>query len=863
MNSNLLQILVFAIIINKNLTILKKIILITFLFIFLSLCFGISLIKFPKQISYNKSCIEKTFIINLNIENKNIQYLLDSVRNYLKTINWEELTKYDAKKDELIGFSICGNKKNISLKSQINYGIYTQQDSIFTNKIYFKEHFKDEKYFENVTVLQKEDYLGNPINLLNFINVNIKNKKLRNKSYFILKGLDYSNGKQLLIFNKDDNSKQNLNKINDFLISMNNNLFLLDEFVESIKFKVDETNLNQQKINSESEYGRRSMIRFFIITILKDDKLYVLKYNKYTFHLNVLPTFGSISKDLENPGSFISNYFNGKNLDDKYYKKLNDSKKLNIDTYRNISYDDNERKYPNEFLSNLFCIGNEDVEKVYPNKIKLIHNKIDEFINVFSKIYHNQITCKNSKCFNKHFVSCFNIFAVDSIFTEDDEFKVLDINSNLSRINLRLFKKNTNIFNIYELISDIFTFIKDNNEGNSLSLIYNEDKRYPKKLYFLSEQQSSMYPEMVRTLNKRNLLRSIWRNPLNNNKDIELYLGFVVKSEMTDNNKDMYLNYLTFFLGDYSITNKLTGAIYDLGDKTDLYNMLKGDIMIPEYVEFKISRGKNTDNYITTQKLLEIENFILGNQSTCSRFILKPSLGSQGDGINVIKYNEQFIEWYKKENKYEEWTISEFLNPKLFQNKKLNDNLKRKAHIRSYFILVRDRYNKLDIYELRNRLLYFAVDKYDDSCVIMNDQNKYSFITNLALASEERNIYYNTDNYTDLLENYENQIFNFKRLSSKITEYGLRCLEKVGNNNLKCFNKHNKNFVGCYQILAIDYLPINKNDIKLLEVNKGPGFKGLKSNLNLENIFDEIFNVTIDKLNGISQNKLFYLNKIN
>ena len=145
----------------------------------------------------------------------------------------------------------------------------------------------------------------------------------------------------------------------------------------------------------------------------------------------------------------------------------------------------------------------------------------------------------------------------------------------------------------------------------------------------------------------------------------------------------------------------------------------------------------------------------------------------------------------------------------------------------------------------------------------MNDENKYSFITNLALASEERNIYYNTDNYTDLLENYEDQIFNFKRLSSKITEYGLRCLEKVGNENLKCFNMHNKNFVGCYQILAIDYLPINKNDIKLLEVNKGPGFKGLKSNLNLENIFDEIFNVTIDNLQGDKVKELFYLNKIN
>ena len=49
----------------------------------------------------------------------------------------------------------------------------------------------------------------------------------------------------------------------------------------------------------------------------------------------------------------------------------------------------------------------------------------------------------------------------------------------------------------------------------------------------------------------------------------------------------------------------------------------------------------------------------------------------------------------------------------------------------------------------------------------------------------------------------------------------------------------------------------------LLEVNKGPGFKALKVNFNLENIFDEIFSVTIDKLNGIKNNiNLKYLVKI-
>ena len=100
-------------------------------------------------------------------------------------------------------------------------------------------------------------------------------------------------------------------------------------------------------------------------------------------------------------------------------------------------------------------------------------------------------------------------------------------------------------------------------------------------------------------------------------------------------------------------------------------------------------------------------------------------------------------------------------------------------------------------------------------------------------------------------------------MSDKITEYGVRCINLVGENNLKCFNENYYDFEGCYQILAIDYLPINKNDVKLLEVNKGPGFKGLKSNLNLELIFDEIFNVTIDKFLGKEIMDLKFLKKVN
>ena len=75
----------------------------------------------------------------------------------------------------------------------------------------------------------------------------------------------------------------------------------------------------------------------------------------------------------------------------------------------------------------------------------------------------------------------------------------------------------------------------------------------------------------------------------------------------------------------------------------------------------------------------------------------------------------------------------------------------------------------------------------------------------------------------------------------------------MSDSDFKCFSKK-KSPNNCYQILAIDYLPINKNQVKILEVNKGPGFKALKMNFNLDQIFDEIFKITIDLFN---ENKSF------
>ena len=832
MNKYLLILGIIIILLNVNVTIGRKTLYLV-LFI-LSMKYGNL---------YQDDIIEKSFFIDIKTKQLYSHLLGDTIKAILLERGWKHLTNEEAKNADKIGLVFSNTNIKNTLKSQINYRVFTQNHDIFTNKIYFSEYFKDTDYFSKYSVLNRSNVINNIEILYNLI----KARNYDENSYVIMKDPYGSFGKEVFIFNHHDTSDKYKKTIISYLNTFKSKYIIIDEFLDSITFKVPELSFNYKNINIETKFGRRSIIRFFICVLIKDGQINIYKINSLLVYLAVLPSMGNVKSDVNNFGTYITNFYIGKKKN-VFQDKLTKDQNVNVDLFHKLLKSDNI--YEKELYTKLFALPGKEFKKQHPIKYKKFNKSVDEFIMTFGEKYKDELICKNYKYFNKNFQSCFNIFAIDAIYTKSDKFKVLEINTNPSTIVISSYKKFKNIYNTKAIFNNIFNIMENKSyDSNVLDLKCNISTNYSDKTYYLSTNQIKTYPEIINSLKKRNYMRSILR--VSKNLPIDLYLGYIIRNtDLAEDEKDLYLEYLGTFLENYNITNKISEAIFELGDKSILYNHLRKSSIIPDFVNFKIYKDENNNNYIKTRKLLEIQNFINSNISTCSRFILKPSLGSQGHGIEVIKYYEQFSEWYKKENIYTEWSISEFLKPKTLISRKLKDREQRKVHLRSYFIIVKDITNNIRIYELKNRIVYFAVDKYIEGCIGVNKDNKYSFITNLALASEERNVNYDTSNYTDDLLNYQDQIFNFKKLSNRITEYALKCINLITDDELTCFNESNSNFKGCYQILAIDYLPVGTNDLKLLEVNRGPGFKALKVNFNLEEIFDEIFSVTIDKFNG-------------
>ena len=475
MNKYIITLGIIIIFLNQNKTIKEKLLLSIILLLSLN---------YTKK---NKSTLNnKTFYID-NISSNNLSETLEYI---LLKRNWQKVDKYNNK----IGF-VYSNNDSI-LNSEMCYKIFTQNSDILKNKIYFDNYFKNTEFNLNYIIHSKETLIKN-IDII----YNIP------KKYIILKDPFSYDKKQIFIFNKKNTSKSYKKTIIQYLYNFKSRYVLIDSFYDSITFKVPELNYNNQKINHETPFGRRSIIRFFIFVLIKENYIEIYKINSLFVYLAVLPSLGDIKKDINNFGSYITNnYIYEKDIILK--ENLSKTQLKNINLYKKCmkSVDDS---YYNEIYNKLFALNNDEFKKQKPKDFKMVNEKIDDFIKLFGEKFKDELSCKNMKCLNSNYKGCFNIYAVDTIFTKDKKLKVLEISPNPKTILLKSYKKNRNIYNTINVFNEIFNLLEYNNRNFSnmklVSKLYRKDYD---KTYYISENQVKLYPEIINSLKKRNYLKN-------------------------------------------------------------------------------------------------------------------------------------------------------------------------------------------------------------------------------------------------------------------------------------------------------------------------------------------------------------------
>ena len=466
MNNYLAFILIILIIILLNTKINKKKLYIILGINFLLLCL--------------KKKNKKTYFINLKTRKKITKDIGETIDYVLKNRNWIKLSSSEAKNIDKIDFiftNINGknNNKNKN-KSQISLRVSTEQENLFSNKKKLKDHFKHTEYFSDYFILNKLNIIKDINILYSFVKHNLSIKKIKKNSYLILKDPYGSLGKQILTFDHNNNSIIYKNEVKEYLKTFKSTYIILEEFLESITFKVPELKFNNKQINYETNFGRRSLIRFFIVILVRNNTTEIYKINNLFIYLAVLPSSNSIKKDILKPGSHITNFYLGSKFINNEKNNLTNKELYNIKLYRDLLYNN---KYQKQLFTQLFCVSNNEFKRQYPEKLEIVNTKINNFIIEFSKVYHNEFICKNNKNLNKESNCCFNIYAVDSILTKTNDFKILEINSNPGNITIHLQNIVKDVYNTENIFNDIF------------DLIENEDIK-TKNLTLISKKKSSV-----------------------------------------------------------------------------------------------------------------------------------------------------------------------------------------------------------------------------------------------------------------------------------------------------------------------------------------------------------------------------------
>ena len=224
---------------------------------------------------------------------------------------------------------------------------------------------------------------------------------------------------------------------------------------------------------------------------------------------------------------------------------------------------------------------------------------------------------------------------------------------------------------------------------------------------------------------------------------------------------------------------------YNMTNKDLLYKELEKIPSARKYLVFNYSVDSSNIDYKKIEKLFEKYKVM----------IFKPVGGAAGLGIEVFDNFDKFrkyCEGNKSLKKYKDWVLQDYIiNPLLIDGKKF--------HIRGYYLVHQNQKYLMD----EGRII-LAEEKYKQG----NYENKKIHDTH-TLGSEKYVKYYPKD-----LKN-----------SKKIQKQLEHLFNSVGNVDqyFKCFSESKD----CYQLFGFDVMITDDYQVKLIEINSGPGVPNL------------------------------------
>lgn len=850
----------------------------------------------------------KTFCISIaNNYNKFIVSLEKTVRAVLTSHGWQEVMEEDVSKHDVIGF-VFSNRRDIVVKSIINYRLYTTIPKMLTDK----------NTFYSIMQAEAPDYIPKffdlPISGAADIIDNISKESGTTK--WLIKDPTGSMGRNVFYVDSSKGKKS----IEAVLKNINSPRIQISEIVESILLKSPAVQYRRQHVKSADVVGRRTTTRVVFMTKLTATNISVYMHDKPYTYLMAEESAGTVEADLGFPPSSISNvtYWSDQELKTFYttrpqtetIKALMEVKQGNFDA---------------ELIWKMLVLNTEAmIEQLGQTQYDSFVRQIVDFLVRYLKATSSFIGCKNDLMYNNDFEACFNIYALDVIITKEGAVKVLEVNTSPGTIDIENNEKfkyvGVSATKIFADAFDVITSKVNNTEFKHVATIKRPTPRYT---FFMSVSRLSAYPEISRLLAKRGLYRALWRPPYPSQTNVDFgYLGLpALKSEdeakeaidvdtyiplepvpdtsdVDDIVEDYELSNIQYFMRGnentildlnkhYNYSNKTTTVAILLGNKRSSYELLKKkpNVVAP-FVAFSLDKDKTNIEMGENN----VNNFF--TKYTGNQFVIKPDSGSQSTGIRIIKSKNEFEAWIKdtpetsQKNMFKDYTLSLFINGLTFVSVKLNalniDILEtskpRKAHVRAYFIMSLNESGKYDTYFINKPIIYFAAKPYTATA---STKEEYVFLTNLAKTQKYLNILQDDPKMSARLQNVNITHFTdaftkekygpalgdsvYDEVMKKVKDKGCISINILKEQDIivKCLNKNTPQNQGCYQLVAIDYY-INQDDkdVFVLEINQGPGMKGWRINYDLEEIYGGILSVTLDKIIGYNSVTPNFIEKI-